>query len=126
MGVAALLTALVVSLTLIRLRRTLAILEITLLRIEESMTQVVPEVRGSLGNVTEITTGVNVALQVAGQGANRLGAEAREAAGRSRRSVSATLYGVGVAAGSLLDVGRRGPVTVVQDRVSGGGDGHVG
>lgn len=101
-GVAWLLIALFVCAALIRLRRTLAILEITLLRVEESLTEVVPEVRGTLGNVNQITAGVNVGLQAAGSGANRLGGDLGEAAVRSRRGASATLYGVGVAARSLF------------------------
>ena len=96
-GSAVLVVAVFASYALWRLGRTLARLEETLLTADEALREVVPEVRDGLGNVNDITAGVNVALRTAGVGASRL----TEAAGRSTDRASATLYGVRVGAGSL-------------------------
>ena len=101
LGLSALLVAVTVCLVLLRLNRTLAVLEETLLTADEAMREVVPEVRGSLGNVNDITAGVNVALRSAGAGASRLGDGLGERASTSARGASATLYGARVAARSL-------------------------
>ena len=61
-----------VRLVLLRLHRTLSILEETLLTADEAIREVVPEVRDSLSNVNDISAGVNVVLRSAGGGANRL------------------------------------------------------
>lgn len=96
-GLAVLLVAVFACYALWRLGRALARLEETLLTADEALREVVPEVRDGLGNVNDITAGVNVALRTAGVGATRL----TEAAGRSSYRASAALYGVRVAAGSL-------------------------
>lgn len=96
-GLAALLVALFACYALFRLGRALARLEDTLLTADEALREVIPEVRDGLGNVNDITAGVNVVLRSAGAGANRL----TEVAVRSSDRASATLYGVRVAAGSL-------------------------
>ena len=69
----------------------------TLMTADEAIREVVPEVRDGLGNVNDITAGVNVALQTAGVGASRLTVVAE----RSSRRASAALYGARAAAGSL-------------------------
>jgi hypothetical protein len=96
-GFAVLLVAVFASYALWRLGRALARLEETLLTADEALREVVPEVRDGLGNVNDITAGVNVALRTAGVGATRL----TVAAGRSSDRASAALYGVRIAAGSL-------------------------
>jgi hypothetical protein len=109
LGISALLVAIFVCLVLLRLNRTLAVLEETLMTADEAMREMVPEVRGSLGNVNDITAGVNVALRSATVGASRLGDGLGERASSSARGASATLYGARVAARSLWQsyAGRR-------------------
>lgn len=97
-GLSALLVAIVLALVLLRAVRTLTILEETLLTAEVAMQEVVPEVRVSLGNLNDITSGVNAALQVAGTGAGRLGSELGEAA--ERGTIGATAFWSGVRVGS--------------------------
>ena len=101
LGVSALLVALSVCLVMLRLNRTLAVMEETLLTADAAMRELVPEVRGSLGNVNDIAAGVNVALRSASVGASRLSDELGERASSSARGASATLYGARVAARSL-------------------------
>jgi hypothetical protein len=96
-GLAALLIALFACYALYRLGRALARLEDTLSTADEAIREVIPEVRDGLGNVNDITAGVNVALRTAGTGAERL----TVAAGRSSHRASAAVHGVRVAAGSL-------------------------
>jgi hypothetical protein len=96
-GLAVLVVALFLCVTLYRAGRALAALEETLVTADEAIREVIPEVRDSLGNVNDITAGVNVALRTAGVGANQL----TQVAARSSVRASATLYGVKVAAGSL-------------------------
>ena len=90
-GAGVLLVALALTAVLLRVRRTLAILEEVLLTANDEIRETLPEVRGSLGNVNEITAGVNIALRTGG-----------EAAARSGRGLSAALYGIGVGVKSLL------------------------
>ncbi|HKF75206.1 MAG TPA: DUF948 domain-containing protein [Candidatus Dormibacteraeota bacterium] len=96
-GVAVLAVALFLCYALLRLARTLAALEETLLVADQAMREVVPEVRDGLGSVNDIAAGVNVALRSAGVGASRL----TDAAARSSGQASAALYGVRVGARSL-------------------------
>ena len=58
--------------------------------------------RSSLGNVNDITAGVNVALKTAGSGASRLGEQAEEAAQDAAVGMRAGLYGVRVGLQSLF------------------------
>jgi hypothetical protein len=67
------------------------------------MKELVPEVKASLGNVNDITAAVNVGLRTAGAGTARLGVDVGERAARSRRGLSATMYGARVAIASLLN-----------------------
>ncbi len=102
LGLGALLVSLALVLLLLRMNRTLAILEDTLLTVDGALRETVPEVKGSLGNVNDITAGVNVALRSAGTGASRLGDELGDVAASSARGASAAFYGVRVAGRSLL------------------------
>jgi hypothetical protein len=89
-GVAALLVALGLFWLLLRLRRTLTILEETLEITNEEMRESLPEVRDTIGNVSDITGMVNVALKAGSRGAERAGQEA-----------AATAFGVRTAGRSL-------------------------
>jgi hypothetical protein len=86
---------------LLRLHRTLAVLEETLMTADAAMRELVPEVRVSLGNVNDMTAAVNVVLRSAGAGAAKLTDGVGERASHSARDASATLYGIRVAARSL-------------------------
>jgi hypothetical protein len=101
LGVCSLLVALVLCLVLLRLHRTLAVLEETLITADQAMRELVPEVRGSLGNVNDMTAAVNVVLRSAGMGAARLTDGVGERASHSARDASATFHGIRVAARSL-------------------------
>jgi hypothetical protein len=101
LGFGALLVAVVLCLVLLRLNRTLAVLEETLQTADEAMRELIPEVRGSLGNLNDITAAANVALRSAGLGAARLGDGLGERASSSAKGASATFHGIGVAARSL-------------------------
>jgi hypothetical protein len=96
LGVSALLVALFLCAALNRLRRTLGALEGTLETADEAMRELIPEVRGSLGNVNDITAGVNVALRSAGTGAARVGAGLGERAGGAGQEATAAAHGLGV------------------------------
>jgi len=97
-GLAVLVVALFLCIALHRLARVLRALEETLLTTDEAIQEVTPELRDSLSSVNDIAAGVNVALRVAGEGANRL----TQAAARSLGPTQSTLYGVKVGAKSLL------------------------
>ena len=101
LGVCSLLVALALCLVLLRLHRTLAVLEETLMTADAAMRELVPEVRGSLGNVNDMTAAANVVLRSAGAGAAKLTDGVGERASHSARDASATLYGIRVAASSL-------------------------
>src|ERR1700738_3346769 len=68
-GVAALLVALALAAVLIRLRGTLGAVEELLDTTNEEMKETLPEVRQTIGNVNDITAGLNVGLRTAGGGA---------------------------------------------------------
>jgi hypothetical protein len=101
LGVCSILVALVLCLVLLRLHRTLAVLEETLMTADAAMRELVPEVRGSIGNVNDLAAALNVLVRSASTGAAMLTDSVGERASISARGASATLYGVGVAARSL-------------------------
>ncbi len=107
-GLASLLVALALCLALLRAARTLAAMEDLLLTANEEMRETLPEVRGSLGNVNDITAGVNVALRTAGSGATRLGDQVGDLADDASRDVRAGWYGVRVGLRTLLGGTRHG------------------
>ncbi|HEX4215294.1 MAG TPA: DUF948 domain-containing protein [Candidatus Dormibacteraeota bacterium] len=96
LGLGALLVALCLCTVLLRLHRTLSALEQTLMTADESLREIVPEVQGSLGNVNNLTAGVNLALRSAGSGASRVGANVGDAAGEAGRDARAAAHGVAV------------------------------
>jgi hypothetical protein len=102
LGIGALLVALAVCLVLLRLNRTLAVAEETLLTADEAMKELVPEIKASLGNLNDITAAVNVGLRTAGEGTARLGVGLSEQTTRSRRGLKAAMYGARVAVAALL------------------------
>jgi hypothetical protein len=119
LGIGSLLVAVFLSLALLRLIRTLAIVEETLLTADEAMKEVVPEIKGSLGNVNDITASVNVGLRTAGAGTARLGNDLGERAARSGRGLRAALFGARVTVASLLDAAEA-EQTVARRAASGG------
>jgi len=90
-GIAALVVALALAALLLRLRRTLGAVEELLETTNEEMKETLPEVRQTIGNVIDITAGVNIGLRTAGGGAAAVG-----------RGIKAGVHGVRVAGGSLF------------------------
>jgi len=119
LGIGSLLVAVFLSLALLRLIRTLAIVEETLLTADEAMKEVVPEIKGSLGNVNDITASVNVGLRTAGAGTARLGNDLGERAARSGRGLRAALFGARVTMASLLNA-TEAEQTLARRAASGG------
>jgi hypothetical protein len=119
LGIGSLLVAVFLSLALLRLIRTLAIVEETLLTADEAMKEVVPEIKGSLGNVNDITASVNVGLRTAGAGTARFGNDVGERAARSGRGLRAALFGARVTVASLLNAAEA-EQTVARRAASGG------
>src|ERR1700681_2401106 len=68
-GAAALIVALALAALLIRLRGTLGAVEELLDTTNEELKETLPEVRQTIGNVNDITAGVNIGLLPAGGGA---------------------------------------------------------
>jgi hypothetical protein len=93
LGLRSLLVSLCLCTLLLRLHKTLAGLERTLETMDEALREVTPEVRGSLGNVNDITAGLNLALRVAGGGASRVGSGLGDVAGSATRGVAAAVHG---------------------------------
>ncbi len=90
-GVAALIVAIALAAMLWRLRGTLGAVEELLNTTNEEMKETLPEVRQTIENVSDITSNVNVAMKVGGNGAQAVG-----------RAVSAAVHGVKVAGESLV------------------------
>jgi hypothetical protein len=90
LGILCLVLALFMAWVLYRLTRTLSAVEELVLTTTEEMRETLPEVRQSLGNVNDITAGVNVGLRTAGSGAAKM-----------TRALSAAGHGVKVGAAAL-------------------------
>jgi uncharacterized protein YoxC len=101
LGILALVLALFLGWALYRLTRTLAAVEELVVTTTEEMRETLPEVRESLGNVNDITAGVNVGLRTLGSGAaemsGRLGVSLRGPA----KAAAAAAHGVKVGAATL-------------------------
>src|SRR5260370_7619105 len=67
-GVSALIVALALVAVLFRLRGTLGAVQELLDTTSDEMKETLPEVRQTIGNVNDITAGVNVGLRTAGKG----------------------------------------------------------
>ena len=119
LGIGSLLVALALCVVLLRLNRTLAALEETLVTADEAMKELVPEVKASLGNVNDITATLNVGLRAAGAGTARLGVDLGERTARSRRGLKAAMFGARVAIATLLNSSGN-PETVARKAASGG------
>lgn len=117
-GISALLVALVLALVLLRLGRTLAAIEELVLTGTAELRQLMPEVHQSLGNVNDITAGVNIALKVAGSGAQDLGDRVGEGLRGTARGARAFSHGAGAAARSLW----RSAKTPARGDLTGGGE----
>jgi len=89
-GVSALIVALALGWLLVRFGRTLATVEELLETTTEGLQETLPEMRQTLGNVNDITSGVNTGLGIAARGASRAGDR-----------ISAGWYGFKVAGRSL-------------------------
>lgn len=90
-GLAALLVAMALAAVLWRMRGTLGAIEELLLTTNEEMKETLPEVRQTIGNVNDITAGVNIGLRTAGGGAARVG-----------QKLQAAAHGVKVGAASIV------------------------
>lgn len=90
LGVSALVVALCLGWLLLRFGRTLSRVEELLETTTEGLQETLPEMRQTLGNVNDITAGVNTGLGIAAHGASRAGDGLR-----------AGWYGVKVAGRSL-------------------------
>ena len=101
LGLFALVTAFFLAGVLIRLSRTLGAVEDLVLTTTEEMRETLPELRQSIGNVNDITSGVNVGLRTVGAGAgdvaDRVGVQLKKPA----RSAAAAVHGFTVGARTL-------------------------
>ena len=111
LGLGALLVAVCACTVLLRLHLTLGVLERTLETADESLRELVPEVRGSIGNVNDIAAGLNLLVRSAGAGAGRVGAGLGERAGDASRGTSAVTHGVAVGVRAFWRSLREGDIT---------------
>jgi hypothetical protein len=119
LGIGSLLVALALCLVLLRLNRTLAMVEETLMTVDEAMKELVPEIKASLGNVNDIAAAVNVGLRTAGAGTARLGVGLGERTARSERGLKAMMFGARVGIATLLNSSVE-PEVVSRRAASGG------
>ena len=119
LGIGALIVALMLCLVLLRLNRTLAVMEETLMTADEAMKELVPEVKAAIGNVNDITAAVNVGLRTAGAGTARLGVDLGERTARSGRGLKAAMFGARVAVATLMNSARKSE-TLPRKAASGG------
>src|SRR5438876_12199804 len=96
-GVAALIVALALAAVLIRLRGTLGAVEELLDTTNEELKETLPEVRQTIENEKDITTGVNVGKRTGGSELAAMG-----------RGIGATAHGVKVEEERLIRTDRRG------------------
>ena len=119
LGIGSLIVTLALSLVLLRLNRTLSMMEETLMTADLAMKELLPEVKASLSNVNDITAAVNVGLRTAGAGTARLGGDLGERATRSGRGLKAAMFGAKVTLATLLDSSGK-PEAVSRRAASGG------
>jgi predicted MFS family arabinose efflux permease len=102
-GVGALLVALALTLVLLRLNRTLFVVEALIETMTQEMRETLPEVRESLGNVNEIASGMNSALQSAGTGLGAVNGRVRRVLHERALDAAAAWYGMRVAGRRLTE-----------------------
>ena len=102
LGLSALVVALALAALVRRLIRVLGVLEENLNLVEDALHDVVPEIRATLGNVNDISAGVNVAVRGASRGAARLTAAVDSGVGGVSRRVRAAAHGARVGVQSVL------------------------
>ena len=117
-GVGALLVALALTLVLLRMNRTLFVVEALVETLTDEMRATLPEVRQSLGNVNEIASGMNTALQQAGTGLGAVNGRLRRVLHERALDAAAAWYGVRVA-------GRRLATSYAEQDLAADGTGHV-
>jgi uncharacterized protein YoxC len=101
LGVLALVLAVFLAWALYRVTRTLNAVEDLLEETTEEMRQTLPELRQSIGNVNDITAGVNVGLRSVGSGAADMTGRVRLSLERPARTAAAAAHGVKVGAATL-------------------------
>jgi len=101
LGILALVLAVFLAWVLYRLTRTLTAVEELVVTTTEEMRETLPEVRQSLGNVNDITAGVNVGLRTVGSGAAEMGGRVRKSLRGPANTAAAAAHGVRVGAATL-------------------------
>jgi hypothetical protein len=101
LGILALVLAVFLAWALYRLTRTLAAVEELVMTTTEEMRETLPEVRESIGNVNDITAGVNVGLRTVGSGAAELNTRLRVSLRGPANGAVAAAHGVKVGAALL-------------------------
>ena len=101
LGLLALVLALFLAWVLYRLTRTLAAAEELLVTTTEEMRETLPEVRQSIGNVNDITAGVNLGLRTVAGEAAQLSGRLRISLRGPATAAAAAAHGVKVGAATL-------------------------
>jgi hypothetical protein len=102
-GAASLLVAVGLFVVLLRLRRTLGVLEESLDLANDELRDTLPELRETIGNVNDITSGVNVALKLGAAAAVRISEQAAATARSAAKDAAAVAYGIKVAGREMAD-----------------------
>jgi hypothetical protein len=102
-GAASLLVAVGLFVVLLRLRRTLGVLEESLDLANDELRDTLPELRETIGNVNDITSGVNVALKLGAAAAVRFSEQAAATARSAAKDAAAVAYGIKVAGRQMAD-----------------------
>ena len=124
-GIGALLVALALTLVLLRLNRTLFVLEALLETMTAEMRETLPEVRAGLGNVNEIAEGVNVAMRSAGTGLERFNGRLKQSLRERALDLAAAWHGLRVASETYAAQQAAAGQTVMEAGISGAsGDGE--
>ena len=101
LGILALVLAVFLAWVLYRVTRTLTAVEELVVTTTEEMRETLPEVRQSLGNVNDITAGVNVGLRTVGSGAAEMSGRLRGSLQGPANAAAAAAHGVKVGAATL-------------------------
>ena len=101
LGILALVLAVFLAWVLYRLTRTLTAVEELVVTTTEEMRETLPEVRQSLGNVNDITAGVNAGLRTVGSGAAEMGGRLKISLRGPTNTAAAAAHGVKVGVATL-------------------------